>query len=155
MPLEPLQMSDQNMDDEDFPIIGETIVKMNDGGSDLTDRFKYKVHALMGDYDPATVDTDNENTDGNILSALLNFPTRFSFNSVGRTNGDEAFADAYVGKVKDIVGSNSGDENYSCIVKPRGKNFTKITVEAMVESSSMITNIYDQLASLEETVMRF
>jgi putative lipoic acid-binding regulatory protein len=156
-------MSDQNMDDDsatknddndEVPIIDPSTVKISDH-SDLSNRFLYKVNALMGNYDPAATDTDNDSTDGNILNAIMTFPTTYAFNIVGKTNGDDTAADAYIAKVKDIVVSNSGNKEIEFVVKPRGKNFTKVTVEAYVESSSMITNIYEQLADVEETVMRF
>ena len=38
-----------------------------------TDRFKYKVHALMGDYDPIEGTADDEDQDGNIMKALITF----------------------------------------------------------------------------------
>ena len=34
---------DEKIDDEEEPVIAKSIVKIDDGGSDLTDRFKYKV----------------------------------------------------------------------------------------------------------------
>lgn len=45
--------------------VGE--VKIDDGGSNLTDRFKYKVNALMGVFDPQG-GADDERQDGNILN---------------------------------------------------------------------------------------
>lgn len=157
-----LQMTieeDGNFEEEDLenmPIIAQSEVKIDDGGSDLTDRFKYKVNALMGNYAPSQPDTDNEDTDGNILNALMNFPAPYVFNIVGKTKGEEELVDGYISKVKEIVGANSGgDDILEFAVKPRGKNFTKITAEVMVESSGMINTIYDELANLEETIMRF
>jgi len=178
-------------------------------GNLLTNRFKYKVNALMGSYDPIQGDTDTEQTDGNILNALLQFPTLYSFNIVGRTGGDdESIKDAYVQQVKSIVVDGCGgggdsedgggliadtrdtvedtttptvmggdaddkvvaaddeddatanqtvemDDTVVCVVKPRGANFTKITVEVRVESAAMINSVYDELGALERTVMRF
>lgn len=159
----PFEMSaDQNAEeensdeiDDDTPVIAQSTVKVNDHGSDLTDRFKWKVHALMGTFDPAASENDNEKTDGNILNAVMTFPTNYVFNIVGKTGGDEATSDAYIEKVQEIVLSNSQNEEIDLTVKPRGKNFTKVLIEAYVESSSMITNIYQELGDLEETVMRF
>ena len=71
----------------DVEPVYETVIKMDDGGSDLTERFKYKVNALMGVFDPQT-GVDDEHQQGNIMNALLKFPVRYSFNCVGRTNGD-------------------------------------------------------------------
>jgi hypothetical protein len=60
--------------DDSEPIFKNTVriddggsVRIDDGGSDLTDRFKYKVHALMGTYNPQA-GTDDERQDGNILN---------------------------------------------------------------------------------------
>lgn len=170
---------------------------INNDDSDLTNRFKYKVNALMGSYDPVQGDTDTENTDGNILSALLQFPSLYTFNIVGRTGGgdngdDGSVKDAYVRSVRSIVadgcgaagggddGSDDGEKDPTgtgvavvpydaaaeeaagdgagkvvCVVKPRGKNFTKITVEVMVESAAVISSVYEELGALERTVMRF
>jgi len=36
--------------DDDMPIIAESTVKIDDGGSNLTDRFKYKVSARTTDF---------------------------------------------------------------------------------------------------------
>jgi len=150
-----LKMAEENIDEEeDAPII-ESTVKVNDNGNDLTNRFTYKVNALMGEFDPATSEADNENSDGNILSAILHFPTSYAFNVVGKTNGDDEKASEYSKIVEEIVRKNSGAEDFGCVIKPRGKNFTKIVIEVTVESSSMITNIYDELAALDQTVMRF
>ena len=150
-----LQSKEEDIDDEeDIPLI-ESTVYVDDGGSDLTDRFKYKVHALMGDFDPVSAEENNENVDGNILNAMMEFPTSYVFNVVGKTKGDEEIAEIYIRTVKDIIISNSGDKDASCEIKARGENFTKIMMETKVESSSMVTNIYSQLADIEETVMRF
>jgi hypothetical protein len=54
-------------EEEPFPFKSST-VKMDDGGSDLTDRFKYKVHALMGDYNPKDGVADDERQDGHIFN---------------------------------------------------------------------------------------
>jgi putative lipoic acid-binding regulatory protein len=131
------------------------VFRVNDGGSNLTDRFKYKVHALMGTYDPPA-EKDNENETGHILNAMLQFPVTYSFNVVGRTSGDEAKKDVFVEQVKAAVTSVSGpDENMSLRITPRGKSFTKVVIQANVESAAMITSIYKELEQLEMSVMQF
>ena len=40
-------------EEQQQPLMQTSTVKIDDGGSDLTDRFKYKVQALMGNFDPA------------------------------------------------------------------------------------------------------
>ena len=142
---------DDNVEED---ILFESTVKIDDHGSDLTDRFKYKVNALMGVFDPPT-DTDNERAEGNILNAMLNFPVYYSFNVVGRTNNDEAERQLFVEAVKEIVQTNSGKQDVACSITPRGNNFTKVTVEALVDSTAIITSIYKKLESLEQAVMRF
>jgi putative lipoic acid-binding regulatory protein len=149
-----LKMAEENIDEEDAPAI-ETTVKVNDNGNNLTNRFTYGLNALMGEFDPATKEIDNENSDGMLLNAMLNFPTSYAFNVVGKTYGDDEKASEYSKIVEEIVRKNSGSEDLECVMKPRGKNFTKIVIEVTVESSSMITNIYDELAALDQTVMRF
>jgi putative lipoic acid-binding regulatory protein len=132
-----------------------SVFRINDGGSKLTDRFKYKVHALMGTYDPPA-EEDNENETGHILNAMLQFPVTYSFNVVGRTSGDEAKKDVFVEQVKAAVTSVSGpDENMSLRITPRGKSFTKVVIQANVESAAMIANIYKELEQLEMSVMQF
>jgi hypothetical protein len=61
------EIAPEGEDSDDSEPIFETTVRIDDGGSDLNDRFKYKVHALMGTYDPQT-GTDDERQDGNILN---------------------------------------------------------------------------------------
>lgn len=146
---------EEMVDESEAPIFGQSKVKIDDHGSDLTNRFKYQVNALMGNFDPVASETDNEYTNGNILNALLNFPTAYVFNVVGKTKGDKNFAEEYINKVKQIVQSNSGDANCMLHSKPRGNNFTKVEVEVTVQSSSMITRIYEELADIDETVMIF
>lgn len=130
------------------------VFRVNDGGSDLTDRFKHKVHALMGTYDPP-VDQDNENETGHIFNAMLEFPVTYSFNVVGRTSGDEGKKDVFVEQVKAAVTAISGPDDMTLRITPRGKSFTKVVIEAKVESAVMITNIYKELEQLEMSVMQF
>jgi len=129
-------------------------VTMDDGGSDLTDRFKYKVQALMGNFNPTG--EDDERQDGNILNAMMKFPVRYTFNIVGRTEGDDAIQEIYVEDVKRTVLETSGDsDGLMCHVTPRGKNFVKLQCEVTVHSSQMINQIYEDLDKLERTKMRF
>ncbi|KAL7451700.1 hypothetical protein ACHAWC_005641 [Mediolabrus comicus] len=132
---------------------------MDDGGSDLTDRFKYKVHALMGTYDPEP-GKDNENQSGNILGALLQFPTQYTFSVVGRNIEDEdssSVGDIYANEVKAVIESALGETEMEMEMRvtPRGKKFTKVSVSVSVESAAMITSIYEDLGQLESTVMKF
>ncbi len=127
--------------------------------NDMTDRFKYKVHALMGDYDPAEGMVDDEGQDGNIMKALLTFPTQHVFDVVGKVSTDGGDDDddgkVYADKVKSIVFDTTGDEDIKCEIIPRGKKFVKVRCEAKVESTTMINNIYDELGEMESTVMKF
>jgi len=142
-------------------------MKIDDGGSNLTDRFKYKVHALMGDYDPTEGVADDEDQDGNIMKALLTFPTQHVFDVVGKVsssdddkdgdndNDDDGTNNDYAEKVKKIVFETTGDENIECDIIPRGKKYTKVRCKAMVESTTMINTIYDELGQMESTIMKF
>jgi putative lipoic acid-binding regulatory protein len=151
-------------DDEDATSAAETVISpasvtMDDGGSDLTDRFKYKVHALMGTYDPEP-GKDNENQSGNILGALLQFPTQYTFSVVGRNIEDEdssSVGDIYANEVKAVIESALGETEMEMEMRvtPRGKKFTKVSVSVSVESAAMITSIYEDLGQLESTVMKF
>ena len=139
------------------PIVATSVVKIDDGGSNLTDRFKYKVHALMGTYDPPpSVGPDDENQSGNILNAMLTFPVRYSFNVVGRTSGDDGVREEYVEAVKAVIASVSGDDDsMECRVTPRGKSFTRVSVQVLVESAAVINSIFDDLGGMDLTVMRY
>ncbi len=48
-----------------------------------------QVNALLGVYDPQA-EIDNERQTGNILNAMLTFPTWYSFVVVGKTKGHDA-----------------------------------------------------------------
>lgn len=131
-------------------------VTIDDGGSDLTDRFKYKVHALMGTYDPPPGSVDDENQNGNIIGAMLQFPTEYTFSVVGKTGGEEDVADAYANEVKAALASVLGsDAKLEMRVVPRGTKFTRVSAKVTVESASVIDTIYEELGSLEATVMKF
>lgn len=149
---QPLQLSKESEDESDAVI--KSTIKIDDGGSDLTDRFKYKVNALMGVFDPTG--TDDERQDGNILNAMLKFPTLFTFNVIGRTNGEEETKEEYVEQVKNMVISMSGDEDsVQCQITPRGKSFTRISIQVKVDSAAVINSIYEELDKLERTIMKY
>ena len=132
--------NDDDNDAANVEPVYETVIKMDDGGSDLTDRFKYKVNALMGVFDPQT-GVDDEQATGNILNALRKFPLRYTFNCVGRTNGDDTEKEEYVSEIKRIVSSLSGDEEgVEMRITPRGKNFTRITLDVTVDSVAIINS---------------
>eukprot|EP00591_Stephanopyxis_turris_P012477 CAMPEP_0195520748 /NCGR_PEP_ID=MMETSP0794_2-20130614/17524_1 /TAXON_ID=515487 /ORGANISM="Stephanopyxis turris, Strain CCMP 815" /LENGTH=219 /DNA_ID=CAMNT_0040650167 /DNA_START=14 /DNA_END=673 /DNA_ORIENTATION=+ len=144
----PISTSDSNTQNK------EDDSKMFD--DNMSNRFKYKVNALMGTFDPPS-GPDDEKQDGNILNALLVFPTTHSFTVVGRTNGDEAIRDQFVNDVRSLVsGAAGGDaDSIQYKVTPRGKTFTRVCVEVTVDSAAIITSVYDSLGDLEQTVMRY
>ena len=145
---------DENPGDEnDTEEIARATVKIDDGGSDLTDRFKYKVNALMGVFDPQD-GADDERQEGNILNAMLTFPVRYTFNIVGKTMGDEEKKEEYITAVKEAVIATAG-EDIACKITPRGKNFVKVQCEAEVLNAGMINTIYEDIEKLDQTVMRF
>lgn len=141
--------------DAEEPVFVQSTVRIDDGGSNMTDRFKYSVNALMGTYDPQ-VGVDDERQAGNILNAMLNFPTEFKFNAVGRTNGDDSLKEEYVEQVKKIVTSLAGDdEDFQCQVTPRGKSFTRVSIQVRVDSAAVINSIYEDLDKIEMTVFKY
>ena len=91
------------------------------------------------------------------MKAMLKFPTRFTFNVVGKTGGDEKVGEDYVENVKKAIlrVCDGGDGEIQCQTIPRGKNFIKVQCEVEVGSSSMINSIYGELDELEATVMKF
>ena len=133
----------------------------------------------MGTYDPVGTAVDDENQSGNILNAMLTFPTRFSFNVVGKTSGNAEIESKYIEDVKaivlggtvmsndDISSKNETDDisflseeedldkEMQCEVKRRGKNFLKVSVDVTVESAAVISSIYKNLSEMELTVMNF
>lgn len=142
-------------DDDDMPIVKST-VKIDDGGSDLTERFKYKMQALLGNFDPQAGEDTEAGGQGNIAAALLNFPARFTFTVVGKVNGDDEAKEAYIDQVKRIVGETSGSAHtLELRVTPRGANFVRVSVEVTVESGAIINTIYDELSNVEATVMKY
>ncbi|KAK1747352.1 hypothetical protein QTG54_001315 [Skeletonema marinoi] len=137
-------------------MISPASVTMDDGGSDLTDRFKYKVHALMGTYDLPEGKVDDENQTGNILGQLLQFPTEYTFTVVGKKAETEDPCDNYERKVRAVVESALGEAaNIEMRVTPRGKRFTKVSLKVTVESAAIIAAIYEELGALDATVMKF
>eukprot|EP00548_Thalassiothrix_antarctica_P012421 CAMPEP_0194157196 /NCGR_PEP_ID=MMETSP0152-20130528/71044_1 /TAXON_ID=1049557 /ORGANISM="Thalassiothrix antarctica, Strain L6-D1" /LENGTH=203 /DNA_ID=CAMNT_0038865407 /DNA_START=1 /DNA_END=612 /DNA_ORIENTATION=+ len=146
-------------DDESIVDNKETAneARIDDGRkSDTTERFNYSVNALMGQYDPATTGNDNsERENGNILNAMMKFPTSFTLNVVGRTKGDEESKDEYINQVQDTVKSISGDDDSEFQVSPRGKSFTRISMKVRVESAAVINSIYEELDKMETTVMKY
>ena len=137
------------------PSIETSTLRIDDGGNDMTDRFKYKVHALMGDYDPTEGMVDDEDQDGNIMKALITFPTQHVFDVVGRLSTNDSDSEDYAAAVKSIVFGTTGDEEIACEIIPRGKKFVKVRCEATVESTTMINTIYQELGAMESTVMKF
>ncbi|EJK47092.1 hypothetical protein THAOC_34213 [Thalassiosira oceanica] len=103
---------------------------------DLTDRFKYKVHALMnsvllpthGKTSEGTI--DDETQDGNILGAMLQVE-------------------------QCLVSSLGTDESVEIRSIPRGKHFTRVCATITVDSSAQIQSLYDDLGRIKETVMKF
>mmetsp|Transcript_38288 Transcript_38288/g.81751 ORF Transcript_38288/g.81751 Transcript_38288/m.81751 type:complete len:204 (+) Transcript_38288:49-660(+) len=154
--------------DDDETGVGENSippagVTLDDGGSDLTDRFKYKVHALMGSFDPPTGAVDDENQTGNIIGAMLQFPTEYTFTVVGKNDidneteeGEGSSNEKYANDVKKTLSAVLGsDAKMEVRVVPRGKKFTRVSAKVNVESASVISSIYDELDALEATVMKF
>lgn len=91
---------------------------------------------------------------GNILDKMLQFPTKYTFSVVGKTEnmsrGD--YANEVELALTSVLGSRLQVE---MTVVPRGKKFTKVTATATVDSASVISFIYDKLEGLDATVMKF
>jgi len=116
----------------------------------------------MGCFDPESADLDNERQDGNILNAMLKFPVRYKFHVVGKTteDGQSSSVDVFEQAVKSVVTSEipfveGDDQEIVCEITPRGKKFTKITIEVSVPDAATITKVYDKLEALEQCVMKF
>ena len=140
------------------PMVQSGTVKIDDGGSDLTDRFKYKVQALMGNFDPADTTKDTEKHSGNILSAVMSFPTTYTFHAVGRKDSDDEsneFAETVQRVIREGAGLRDDDDRPEVSIVPRGSKFVKVSVTVTVETGAMVTEIYEQLGALPECVMQF
>jgi len=146
--------NDEQNDDASILLPPAVVTINDDGGSDLTDRFKYKVHALMGTYDTPPGVVDDENQTGNILDKMLQFPTTYTFSVVGKTENINhgVYANEVELALISVLGSNAQVE---MLVVPRGKKFTKVTATVTVDSASVISYIYDKLEALDATVMKF
>lgn len=108
---------------------------------DVPDRFKYKVHALMGTYDTMDSSTDTEEQGGGrILGALAQFPTEHTFSIVVHKEYEDAVAIA-----TRVVTEGSGDSHVECKCMNRGTKFSKIELTAQVDSASIITNVQEML----------
>jgi putative lipoic acid-binding regulatory protein len=116
--------------------------------------------------DPIDSTSDTENTQGNILTALLNFPVVYTFHVVGRTSGDESLQSIFIEQVKDVINqfsstattllqdnNNKNDVVYHIV--PRGTKFTKISIQKEVINAQEIAFIYDQLSKLDLSIMQF
>lgn len=86
---------------------------------------------------------------------MVEFPVRYTFNVVGKTDGDEAISAKYVEDVKNVIMTTSGETDVKWEITPRGKKFTKIKCETEVQSSTMVNKIYQDISKLELTVMNF
>jgi putative lipoic acid-binding regulatory protein len=109
----------------------------------------------MGTYDPTDGVENNERQNGNILNAMMTFPSKFTFNVVGKTLCNAEKQIQYVNEIKQVVYETTGDDEISYEVTPRGTKFVKVCVEANVQSAAMINSIFDDLDKIELTVMRF
>jgi putative lipoic acid-binding regulatory protein len=62
----------------------------------------------------------------------------------------------YVEQVKKIVTSLAGDdEHFQCQVTPRGKSFTRVSMQVRVDSAAVINSIYEDLDKIEMTVFKY
>ena len=105
--------------------------------------------------DPADSSLDTDREYGSILSAILKFPVDYTFHVVGKTEGDDDVTNSFVEDVKAVVQEMITVNDDEVTVTPRGSKFTKVSVQAQVESSDMISTIYAKLGDLELSVMRF
>jgi putative lipoic acid-binding regulatory protein len=97
---------------------------------------------------------DNENVNGNILNALLDFPTDYTFHVVGKTGADAKLQESFVEAAKSAL-TSLVDAPLRCDVTPRGKSFTKVSMTANVPSAEAIASVYAKLEALPLSVMRF
>lgn len=96
------------------------------------------------------------------ISFLHFFVSEYTFSAVGKTatdgqvkNDEESAGDSYANEVKQVLVSVLGDSAIELRVVPRGTKFTRVTAKVTVESSSIISSIYEELDALEATVMKF
>ena len=94
--------------------------------------------------------------EGALLSKMTGCLTNEDFDyRFGKTDGDEGKQNEFSQQIVDLVSNTCGAEGLTFQVKARGKKFTKVSVEASVESAAMITAVYDDLKSHEMCVMQF
>lgn len=85
---------------------------------------------------------------------MLMFPTDYTFHVVGKTSSDSDLQEAFVDDAKSALRSFV-DEPTQCVVTPRGKSFTKVSLTASVESAETIVSVYEKLAKIHLSVMQF
>lgn len=134
--------------------------------NDLSNRFLYKVNALMGTFDPPTNSSDTENEVGNILNAIVKFPSMQTFSVVGKID-DSYGPDDYRKDVEDVIvatissatdgasSENKNNEHIECVVTPRGSKYVKVSLTLNVDSISTMNTIHARLGEMSQTVMRF
>mmetsp|Transcript_7625 Transcript_7625/g.9978 ORF Transcript_7625/g.9978 Transcript_7625/m.9978 type:complete len:201 (+) Transcript_7625:95-697(+) len=147
--------ADDNADEQTPPLVETSTIRIDDGGSNMTGRFKYKVNALMGAFDPADASQDTEHISGNILNAMLKFPVKYTFSVVGKTAGNETLQKQFESQVQSVILQETGEASWETRIIPRGSNFTKLSVSVEVQSSEMIAAIYKGLEGIEISVMQF
>jgi putative lipoic acid-binding regulatory protein len=114
----------------------------------------------MGTYDPAGQDTEEAST-GNILHAMLHFPTTYTFYVVLRRSSDDDDnnnndpAQDVLDVVREGAGLSDDDVSLEAEVTPRGTKFVKVSVTVTVESGGMIADIYDRLQAMPHSLMQF
>ena len=149
------EMDDQDDNIDDIPTLD---VKVNQD-DDLSDRFKYKVQALMGAFDPSDPSADTEDNNCNIYNALLQFPVIHTFTVVGRRNisSTDSQTDPFVAAVQALVLEETGEleDRVTIQTTPRGSKFLKVTISVPIQSAQMMSAIYDKLKVLEGCVMQF
>jgi len=111
----------------------------------------------MGTYDPPAGADDTERVGGGILNAMMNFPAPYTFTVICRAR-EEAIVSQYVTDVNAVISkaTSSGSATSRAVeIIPRGAKYTRVSITAVVENASIIASIFEELASLELTVMRY
>ncbi|GMH69300.1 hypothetical protein TrST_g1122 [Triparma strigata] len=115
------------------------------GPETLTDRFKYSVNALMGNYDPEEGEDSEEAVADTfaIADALVKekggWPAVFDFVAVG--SGEE-FESNCVVAVKEVIPKGA---SFTHEVKNVGTKFTRVSFSRKVEDAKTLSSIYRAL----------
>ncbi|GMH70572.1 hypothetical protein TL16_g05442 [Triparma laevis f. inornata] len=127
------------------------------GPETLTDRFKYSVNALMGNYDPVDGEDSEEAVADSfaIADALVKekggWPALFDFVAVG-SGAEGEFESNCIAAVKAVIPAGA---SFTHETKPVGSKFTRISFSRKVEDAKTLSSIYAALEKVPDIKFKY